>query len=195
MRKSSTLVSSILVSIVACTPTGERRPRTSVAERVALVLEAHASLQEIAEGLRAMSDEPVKSWDGFRLDTRCPSVHWPAADTGPTPPLVIDCGRGPEGGCAMDCYTTGCYERELWLNDSTWRLVGFMPQDPHLFHYQLVWAERRDGGCSTIARALADFEGDRSWSVYEMAIEIEPDGATKVGEFVVGLPPLSREYR
>ncbi len=56
MRKSSTLVFSILVSIAACTPTGERRPRTSVAQRVALVLEAHASLQEIAEGLRAMSD-------------------------------------------------------------------------------------------------------------------------------------------
>ncbi len=189
MRKSSTLVFSILVSMVACTPTGERRPRKSVAERVALVLEAHASLQEIAEGLRAMADEPVKSWDGYQLDTRCPSTHWRAANTGPTPPLMVDCGWNSEGGCVMDCYSVGCYERELWLNDSTWRLVGFMPQDPHLFHYQLVWAERPDGGCNTLARALVDFEGDLNWSVYEMAIEIEPDGETKFGEFRVGPPP------
>lgn len=189
MRKSSTLVFSILVSIVACTPTRERRPRKSVAERVALVLEAHTSLREIAEGLRAMSDEPVKSWDGSRPDTRCPSIHHTSGDTGPTPPLMLECGGGPRGGCEMECGGAGCYNSGTWLDDSTWRLVGFMPENPHLFHYQLVWAERRDGGCSTIARAFVDPERDLNWSVYEMSIEIEPDGETKFGEFVVGSPP------
>lgn len=189
MRKSSTLVFSILVSIAACTPTGERRPRTSVAQRVALVLEAHASLQEIAEGLRAASVELNEVWDDPGPGTRCPSLYSTVGDTSPTPPLLLDCGWGPRGGCEMDCGAAGCYDGSAWHESSTWRLIGFVPDSPHLFHYQLVWAERRDGGCSTVARAFVDPEGDLNWSVYEMSVEIEPDGETKFGEFVVGLPP------
>lgn len=98
----------------------------------------------------------------------CPSDGRPEGETGITPPLTVDCAKGPQGRCTPGGSGDGGYDATLWSEGNVWPQLGFEQQDPHYFHYNFKWKnDLGQGACQFTAQAFGDLDGDGVYSTFE----------------------------
>lgn len=112
---------------------------------------------------------------------RCPSDGRLIGEAGPTPPLSLRCGEGPNGMCVPvqgEPRGPGEYSVDLWHDDPVWRELNFVRDQPHAFHYGLRWANdpRGFGNCMFTAQAFGDLDDDGLFSTYERAGAADRNG-------------------
>ncbi len=119
--------------------------------------------------------------DGPATFHRCPSDGRLIGEVGPTPPLSLRCGEGPNGMCVPvsgEPRGPGEYSVKLWDDDPVWRELNFVRDQPHAFHYALRWANdpRGFGSCTFTAQAFGDLDDDGLFSTYERAGAADHNG-------------------
>lgn len=108
--------------------------------------------------------------NAIRAPHRCPSDGRAQGSVGPTPPLDVDCSKGPEGKCVPGGTGPGAYSKALWRSNPAWREAGFEQPFHHRFHYTYQWSNEADGyggACRFTIRAFGDLDGDGAYSTFE----------------------------
>jgi hypothetical protein len=105
---------------------------------------------------------------------RCPNNGPSVGESGITPPLSVDCSKGPGGRCmpvAGEPAGAGEYPMALWTDDQVWNALNFQLEQAHYFHYNFRWANKGEGfgSCQFTAQAFGDLDGDGVYSTYERA--------------------------
>lgn len=145
--------------------------------------EAKVRIQQIVQSntMFVMQDRLIPT-DGS-LAHLCPSDGRPAGEAGLTPPLTVDCAKGPQGKCTPGGSGDGGYDAKLWTENPVWRELGFEVQEPHYFHYDFKWKNdpTGQGSCQFTAQAFGDLDADGVYSTYEhvgssIAGEVMPGG-------------------
>jgi hypothetical protein len=105
---------------------------------------------------------------------RCPNDGAPSGESGITPPLSVECSKGPGGRCvpvAGEPSGPGEYSISLWTDAEVWNAMNFQQEMPHSFHYNFKWSNTGEGygACQFTAQAFGDLDGDGIYSTYERA--------------------------
>lgn len=104
---------------------------------------------------------------------QCPNDGSASGESGITPPLSVDCSKGPGGRCVPGGSSTepGHYGAEVWADNAVWNGLNFAMEDPHYFHYNFKWTNGTTGfgRCQFTAQAFGDLDGDGVFSTYERA--------------------------
>lgn len=100
---------------------------------------------------------------------------------GVTPPLSVDCSKGPGGRCvpvAGEPTGPGEYSMNLWTDNPVWNSLNFQMEEGHYFHYDFRWANSNDGygECQFTAQAFGDLDADGTFSTYERAAAADQNG-------------------
>lgn len=103
---------------------------------------------------------------------RCPNNGKLVGESGITPPLSVDCNKGPGGRCVpADGGGTGAgyYDISVWTDNDVWNGLNFQMEQGHYFHYNFKWANAADGfgECQFTTQAFGDLDGDGVFSTYE----------------------------
>lgn len=111
----------------------------------------------------------------------CPNDGKRAGETGPTPPLSVDCSKGPGGRCkpvSGEPSGPGEYSMRLWTDSPVWNALNFQMEDGHYFHYNFKWENSGDGfgQCQFTAQAFGDLDADATFSTYERAGAADENG-------------------
>jgi hypothetical protein len=104
----------------------------------------------------------------------CPNDGSSVGETGITPPLSVDCSKGPGGRCIPvegEPSGAGAYSMGLWTDNPVWNALNFQQEQSHYFHYNFKWANKGEGfgSCQFTAQAFGDLDGDGVYSTYERA--------------------------
>ncbi len=103
---------------------------------------------------------------------RCPNDGRLEGSAGVTPPLSVDCSKGPGGRCvpvAGEPRGPGEYSMSAWTDNNVWNGLNFQQEQGHVFHYDFRWknADSGFGECQFTAQAFGDLDGDGVFSTYE----------------------------
>jgi hypothetical protein len=112
---------------------------------------------------------------------RCPSDGSPVGESGITPPLAVDCSKGPGGRCTPvtgEPAGPGEYAVGVWTESPVWDALNFQQEQAHYFHYNFKWANegKGSGACQFTAQAFGDLDGDGVYSTYERAGAADENG-------------------
>ncbi len=104
---------------------------------------------------------------------QCPSDGNATGET-ITPPLSVDCSKGPGGRCVPvsgEPSGPGEYSMRAWTESPVWNALSFQQEQPHFFHYGLKWKNDGTGygACQFTAQAFGDLDGDGLFSTFERA--------------------------
>lgn len=105
----------------------------------------------------------------------CPNNGKSSGTAGVTPPLSVDCTKGPAGRCVPavggPVEQPGYYDLTLWLDNPVWNQLNFQMEQAHYFHYDFKWTNTGTGfgSCQFTTQAFGDLDGDGVWSTYERA--------------------------
>jgi hypothetical protein len=111
----------------------------------------------------------------------CPNDGSSAGETGITPPLSVDCGKGPGGRCTPVAGAPagpGEYAASLWTDSKVWNALLFQQETPHYFHYNFKWSNGTTGfgSCQFTAQAFGDLDGDGRFSTFERSGAADENG-------------------
>lgn len=102
---------------------------------------------------------------------RCPDNGALSGESGITPPLSVDCSKGPGGRCvpSVGGAGPGYYDMSLWNDNKVWNGLNFQQEQAHYFHYNFIYKndDTGFGSCQFTAQAFADLDGDGVFSTYE----------------------------
>ena len=103
---------------------------------------------------------------------RCPNNGKLVGESGITPPLSVDCSKGPGGRCVPSVGGSGgpgYYDMSEWIDNDVWNGLNFQMEEAHYFHYNFKWANAEGGfgECQFTAQAFGDLDGDGVFSTYE----------------------------
>jgi len=99
----------------------------------------------------------------------------PNGSIGPTPPLAVDCTKGPEKQCSpvdppRKPERPWEYSSAAW-DVSEWETAEFRQFIDHRYHYSLEWRLLEQGEgldrCEILARAIGDVDGDGVFARFE----------------------------
>jgi len=112
---------------------------------------------------------------------RCPNDGSKTGHAGVTPPLSVDCSKGPGGRCVPvtgEPSGPGEYSMSLWSGNQVWSALNFQQEQPHYFHYDFRWSngDTDYGDCQFTAQAFGDLDGDQVYSTYERAGAADQNG-------------------
>jgi len=112
---------------------------------------------------------------------QCPNDGSATGETGMTPPLSVDCSKGPGGRCtpvAGEPAGPGEYPTSLWGDSKVWNALNMQQEMPHYFHYNFRWNNTAAGygSCQFTAQAFGDLDGDGVYSTYERAGAADENG-------------------
>ena len=122
---------------------------------------------------------------------RCPNNGEAKGQTGITPPLSVDCSKGPGGRCVPGIDGSGgdgYYDFRLWQTD-VWEGLNFQQEQAHYFHYNFIWENDQSGfgACLFTAQAFGDLDGDGVFSTFERAGAADMNGVNgAAGLYVEG---------
>lgn len=128
-------------------------------QRRAKAIEAKVQLAKIYDGVASY----------YRENESCPSDGQPAGQTGPTPPLSVNCNEGPGGMCVPGSGpgSEANYSAKAWKHP-VWDQIGYLQEQGHAFHYNFIWAsDPSTGACQFTVQAFADLDDDGVFSTYE----------------------------
>ena len=125
---------------------------------------------------------------------RCPNDGRPKGESGVTPPLSVECAKGPNGNCVpldernAQARGPGYYDMDLWTSDPVWSGLNFVQEMPHQFHYNFIWDNDVSDGygtCVFTIQAFADLDDDGIYSTFERSGLADRNGvAAPYGLFV-----------
>jgi len=102
---------------------------------------------------------------------QCPNNGKLEGESGITPPLSVDCSKGPGGRCVPTAGGggPGYYDIALWNDNVVWNQMNMVMEQAHYFHYNFKWGndDKGYGTCQFTAQAFADLDGDGVFSTYE----------------------------
>jgi type IV pilus assembly protein PilA len=112
---------------------------------------------------------------------QCPNDGSSTGESGVTPPLSVDCSKGPGGRCtpvAGEPSGPGEYSASAWTDAKVWNALNFQQETPHYFHYNFRWSNQGTGfgSCQFTAQAFGDLDGDGVFSTYERAGAADQNG-------------------
>jgi hypothetical protein len=112
---------------------------------------------------------------------QCPNDGSSTGEAGITPPLSVDCSKGPGGRCtpvAGKPSGPGEYAMSLWTDSKVWNAMNMQQEMPHYFHYNFRWSNVAAGygSCQFTAQAFGDLDGDGVYSTYERAGVADENG-------------------
>jgi hypothetical protein len=112
---------------------------------------------------------------------QCPNDGSSTGEAGITPPLSVDCSKGPGGRCVPvtgEPSGPGEYSMSLWTDSKVWNAMNVQQETPHYFHYDFKWANVSTGfgSCQFTAQAFGDLDGDGVYSTYERAGAADENG-------------------
>lgn len=157
-----------------------------------------ARASEAPEDLGRMADAASSYFTGGHVTSKgapaaaahsCPNDGTLAGESGITPPLALDCSKGPEGRCmpaSDDAPLTGYYPLSVWGRD-VWNGLNFQQEQGHFFHYNFIWknAPSGFGACQFTAQAFGDLDGDGVFSTYERYGALDEDGVKHAAELYI----------
>ena len=113
---------------------------------------------------------------------KCPNNGKLKGESGITPPLSVDCSKGPGGRCvpAAGGGGPGYYDIALWNDNAVWNQMNMVMEQAHYFHYNFKWANGASGygECQFTAQAFADLDGDGIFSTYERSGSADMHGVS-----------------
>jgi|GEM_PF-781419 len=142
--------------------------------------EARVQLAKMFDGASAYFDEetvsrpPIVGGSPLPPVTphKCPNNGKLVGESGITPPLSVDCSKGPGGRCVPSDGGgggAGYYDLSVWTDNDVWNGLNFQMEQAHYFHYNFKYAntEGEFGECMFTAQAFGDLDGDGVFSTYE----------------------------
>jgi hypothetical protein len=108
----------------------------------------------------------------------CPTDGRDTGETGITPPLSVDCSKGPSGNCepTTSPATPGQYPQSAWDDNPVWNQLRFAASMPHRFHYNDKWIKTATG-CDFAVQAFGDLDGDATYSTFERKGSVGADAS------------------
>lgn len=105
----------------------------------------------------------------------------PSGSIGPTPPVSVDCTKGPDRACvAVDPPSLPEhpweYSSDLW-QVGAWRYIGYRRYDDHHYRYSLEWnmvEGKYQPSCVVNVIVTGDLDGDGIESRFERSPGVNP---------------------